>query len=1383
MLRQASASGYSVSFSPLAPPEEQPRPATEESWHREGGVGPDPSMESPAPLHPDLGRGASASSMTQQMPVIATQETQVRSSSDLFRQPSTGMPHDMHQPPDLSKIPAPTSRGAGVSYGTLAAASTHHRSASRGRVGSGQARETFYFQRWLDVLTDPSLTEAEVASQLLSLGDDFEQAASHFMRVLCVSRRNADPPRKHLVCAATLRRVLERFLPDSMQTLSDFEIKEGLAGGRKYAIQSILFKFAVADVHSRSKLYGTDQYAGNIRVSKVAAHELKAANAISRCGVPHIHVPMMALLDYLGFRVFAVVQLPIHNDTTHIGGSSDSGVTVRQPHSDPKATALLQEVAWALNVQEHTVYPRGGGEPVSVIGPFDLEVHAIPRDPPPIDGTPDKTYMLLDLARMMPPDCIPAHAPQPCDETASDLVPPTPHDLPVTRPSLTSMLSSYTQRAAPHSPWSPPGQPAPADSTQTPTSSAAAQSPRARRQAGEAGPEQGQQLSNLLRPELVHIAPCAVCSDAMFKITTPLRSAVPYDPTSTQGLPQLQHALHNVLIPAVAAHMDRMAGVLQPMNLPFGPYVQFRQSGGVGRGHGLLFTSALVHSYGVNIRHMGRVYAAAKSTSARRLLLSEMVARTLKANLITKLQCTQRKTTVSQMGGVTHELKRIALMHFFSVLSDTPQAGNARGERFAAALHAKFPGLPPVSKCLEDYRAFKQMVDVRGALERCCLLSGVQLAEHLQEALVSGKDTALVGDTASAAVRQSGAGAVRFVVRVRRLQLPFVNAFTGRVMQQVWRVLRSIEDGSAEAEDTWAGAINVSEIEAEALEYLRAHAGYPLTWILVAQVYVMKAWIVQRQAQAAAGADRTAAARREMAAGSARDATSDMALGNLATDPQDTMTFHQPTLHHAFVLLWIAATHQLKDGAQFISPLTCPDPATTPARPRASAASGSLAWQPEWEDMLKATLADWGVPWPALIAQGAALAADWAGAHAAPQPTQRAPQQPSAAQELPPCASMHSPATVLAARREVALRLVRTLALVLRGLLAAPVEVPRMGPWVPCQRVIRTSTHQASLFAWPWLLHRTYFLLADTLHQFPSAVTEGGRRLPHDVRQASKLVRANERRRRWMELTTRYLMHVTNPLQVAMLLMLAVWGVTMSIVMESLAEDVPWFSLGTDHNQDEYTLLQIPLTLQHVLSLLSLVGLLFLFSSTLRRDPRQEYLLYYGSWTSPANTMPASVAAETYIDALVQFHTRRSADGGGPSNMSFTDAHTGQAAADTHGGSAASPHHQGEDHVPAVTTPQRAHAALHNPAAYSWGLGSWGSSAPSQDVADGAVDGELHAWKQLPFTACYPAEAYDWASIVPGSEASASLQDGDAPESPEADTCASSSTSSASPQS
>ncbi len=46
-----------------------------------------------------------------------------------------------------------------------------------------------------------------------------------------------------------------------------------------------------------------------------------------KCNVPHLHVPLMALIDYLGFRLIAISLVPI-DKATIVYGSNDGGRSI-----------------------------------------------------------------------------------------------------------------------------------------------------------------------------------------------------------------------------------------------------------------------------------------------------------------------------------------------------------------------------------------------------------------------------------------------------------------------------------------------------------------------------------------------------------------------------------------------------------------------------------------------------------------------------------------------------------------------------------------------------------------------------------------------------------------------------------------------------------------------------------------------------------------------------------------------------------------------------------------------------------------------------------------------------------------------------------------------
>jgi hypothetical protein len=154
----------------------------------------------------------------------------------------------------------------------------------------------------------------------------------------------------------------------------------GRAGGEKYIINNILFKFAV-DAHG---LYGSDYAA-----AKAADNELRGLTALFNTADSRICYPLMALIDFLGVRLIAMSLLPL-SPSTLAYGTADGGVTV---HNDNEELAsLIEEAASRLNLVPH------------VCGLYEMnaKVLATAADVEGHVGT-DGRYYMLDFARMFPP--------------------------------------------------------------------------------------------------------------------------------------------------------------------------------------------------------------------------------------------------------------------------------------------------------------------------------------------------------------------------------------------------------------------------------------------------------------------------------------------------------------------------------------------------------------------------------------------------------------------------------------------------------------------------------------------------------------------------------------------------------------------------------------------------------------------------------------------------------------------------------------------------------------------------------------------------------------------------------------------------------------------
>lgn len=146
----------------------------------------------------------------------------------------------------------------------------------------------------------------------------------------------------------------------------------------------VFFKF-VADVRG---MYGSDA-----KALKVAGAELVGLRAYAECHLAGLHVPLMTLVDYRGYRLIASCQLPLSKDTL-VYGSADgtalaslvyplsarsccvitkimtaAGKTVHA--DDATLNAAMQQAATQLNLKPH----RCGQAEVLLAAPCDIEGH------------------------------------------------------------------------------------------------------------------------------------------------------------------------------------------------------------------------------------------------------------------------------------------------------------------------------------------------------------------------------------------------------------------------------------------------------------------------------------------------------------------------------------------------------------------------------------------------------------------------------------------------------------------------------------------------------------------------------------------------------------------------------------------------------------------------------------------------------------------------------------------------------------------------------------------------------------------------------------------------------------------------------------------------
>ena len=131
--------------------------------------------------------------------------------------------------------------------------------------------------------------------------------------------------------------ISEVYLPNDKKTIKPIRESTGEYGD-KYIVGKIMFKFA-SDIKG---IYGSDENA-----ARIANHDLRSLVHVLNCWEPDVHVPMMTLVDYRGFRVVGMSFLPINHQTI-VHGSSDNGKTIHE------STALNERLS-SVNIN-HIFY-------------------------------------------------------------------------------------------------------------------------------------------------------------------------------------------------------------------------------------------------------------------------------------------------------------------------------------------------------------------------------------------------------------------------------------------------------------------------------------------------------------------------------------------------------------------------------------------------------------------------------------------------------------------------------------------------------------------------------------------------------------------------------------------------------------------------------------------------------------------------------------------------------------------------------------------------------------------------------------------------------------------------------------------------------------------
>jgi len=138
--------------------------------------------------------------------------------------------------------------------------------------------------------------------------------------------------------------------------------------------------------------FAVDDQANLFQNNPIAAHKVSgrefvglSAWSVAASGTGDASFPLMALIDWCGFRLVAMSHLPIDEDTLMLG-SQDAGASVLNKDEDLKEA--VDRIAADMNLAMHCV-----SNGVRMRAPADLEVHR---------GRDGRAY-LIDFSRSMPP--------------------------------------------------------------------------------------------------------------------------------------------------------------------------------------------------------------------------------------------------------------------------------------------------------------------------------------------------------------------------------------------------------------------------------------------------------------------------------------------------------------------------------------------------------------------------------------------------------------------------------------------------------------------------------------------------------------------------------------------------------------------------------------------------------------------------------------------------------------------------------------------------------------------------------------------------------------------------------------------------------------------
>eukprot|EP01129_Flabellula_baltica_P010682 TRINITY_DN4536_c0_g1_i1.p1 TRINITY_DN4536_c0_g1~~TRINITY_DN4536_c0_g1_i1.p1 ORF type:complete len:1099 (-),score=176.90 TRINITY_DN4536_c0_g1_i1:6-3206(-) len=187
--------------------------------------------------------------------------------------------------------------------------------------------------------------------------------------------------------------ILEKNLPDFKKTIKPQDIG-GKAGGVKYIVSGILFKFAEDTlIEPDLWLYGGSTK-DSTSASKGLDNELKALRAMYECREElslSINIPLMCTTKFLGFSVCSISLLPITSNTLCYG-TSDAGLTIFDGEGHSSLLADIEKIADYFHFAPHPVADSNRDIKTLSLA-SDVEIHYNHGQ-----------YFMLDFGRFLPPN-------------------------------------------------------------------------------------------------------------------------------------------------------------------------------------------------------------------------------------------------------------------------------------------------------------------------------------------------------------------------------------------------------------------------------------------------------------------------------------------------------------------------------------------------------------------------------------------------------------------------------------------------------------------------------------------------------------------------------------------------------------------------------------------------------------------------------------------------------------------------------------------------------------------------------------------------------------------------------------------------------------------